>query len=161
MKITSFANDFGNNHSKWNDFRKDVELALRTVCEKYNIDAKTGRVRYSGISAELDLTFTTKSSDGGSIDLNAEEFKRYAKKFGFSPDDLGKKFFLSGDIYQITGMTKTKSKYPILAKNLTQKKDYKLSIQTVLKGLENAKSLGAATDSEKMAKLSKSGIFDQ
>lgn len=161
MKITSFANDFGKDNSKWSEFRKDVEIALRTVCDKYNIDVKTGHARYSSISAELDLTFTTKNTEGGSIDLEAEEFKRYAKRYGFSPDDLGKKFFLSGEIYQITGMTKTKSKYPILAKNLTKKKDYKLAIQTVLKGLENAKSLGAVTDSEKMAKLSKSGLFDK
>ncbi len=161
MKITSFSRDFGKSHTQWDAFRKEIEIALRTVCDKYNIDVKAGRARYQEISAEIDLTFTTKAGDGASIDLEAEEFKRYATRYGMSASDLGKRIILSGQQYEIVGMTKTKAKYPILAKNLVDKKRYKLTAATVKKGLENAKGNQEILKSDKLSGgIMKSGLFD-
>lgn len=161
MRITSFTSDFGKDSAKWAVFKKDIETALLSVCQKYDVDVKAGNARYSNLSTEIDLTFTTKASDGSVINLEEEEFKKYATMFGMSPNDLGVKFFYNGDIYIINGMTKTKSKYPILVRNLSQKKDFKFSASTTKSCLDKSKALGAnMSDSEKMAKLSKTGMFD-
>jgi hypothetical protein len=162
MKISSFKEDFGKNTIKWEAFRNDIKAAMKVVCDKYDVNAIVGHASYSSQKSEFKLTFAVKDLLGQAIDLEAEEFKLYAKRYGMTPEDLDVKFFYTGDIFKIKGMTKTKSKYCIIVKNLSKNSELRMTIITAKQLVDKAKLLGTnLTSSDKMAKLDKTGIFDE
>lgn len=78
-----------------------------------------GNCRYGENSGKFELQFGTVNDDGTANTKAMDDFKRYASRYGLSPDDLGRTFVQNGRRFEIVGAKPTNTKYPILANDST------------------------------------------
>ena len=69
--------------------------------------------------------------DGKTITKEETDFRTMAHLYGFQPDDFGRTFSQQGKVFQITGLKPGSPKYPVLAKNLGDGRNYKFPPETV------------------------------
>jgi hypothetical protein len=105
-----------------------VQAALEEAFADTGITVKTGNGTFSPSKFTLKVDFTTMVGGKSNEEL---EFGRYASRYGLSADDFGKQFSRGGDTYTICGVKPRSSKYPILAKCLSNGKVYKFSADVV------------------------------
>ena len=110
-----------------------IKTIDRSACKtiRESIDAHLEQLDIPGVVVKLgngsflpgeNVTFklevALKTADGTVLTKSASDWKAYCYRWGFKPDDLGKKFRTpAGDIVTITGCKPRSTKFPILAKN--------------------------------------------
>lgn len=86
---------------EFESLRKETELALASIAEKYNCEVHAGNITYSDVSATLSVKFDSK----GSGDISAEQnlFNAYCTRYGFETEDYRKHFIMNGHDYILVG----------------------------------------------------------
>lgn len=102
------------NKESLDEFRKDFEKAVKELEAKYSVDISLGRISYQ--LNEFHSTVNVRKKG-----LTTTEWNRYCGQYGFTPEDLGKRFTYNRKVYTITGIKKG-NKYPILTKRDDGKK---------------------------------------
>jgi hypothetical protein len=98
---------------------EQTQYALKTLADALGLSVSYKGGRFSSNNAVLKIEFANKSSDnsglaGLALTREAETFRREAKLYGFSPDDLGKVFNSSkfGQV-TITGLNPRAHRFPV------------------------------------------------
>ena len=98
--------------------RKDMEEALTTVATKHKLAFEIGRITFSDKGFGVRIEASESLSEGVGEKKIAIDFKNGCGKYGFVPEDLGKRFTGSnGDVYTIIGLKPRNRKYPIIGTN--------------------------------------------
>lgn len=86
---------------EFESLRKEAELALASIAEKYNCEVHAGNITYSDVSATLSVKFDSK----GPGDISAEQnlFNAYCTRYGFKSEDYRKHFTMNGHDYTLVG----------------------------------------------------------
>ncbi len=95
--------------------RNEIQEALKAIEEKYNAKVNIGNIKY-GESLEAKITFSKMSENkNGSFVMTpeAKAFTQKAKGIGLNADVLGEKIIHRGHVYEVTGYSSRRSKYPI------------------------------------------------
>lgn len=122
--------------------RTEIDNALKSIADKYNIQIKAGNASYSssGETATFKLELATKKN--GNIANKKDEIQRktfevYAEMIGLNKEDLDKSFSNEGKVYKIIGMNARSQKSPIIIER-SDKKLYSMSTEAVIKLLKNS-----------------------
>lgn len=115
--------------------RKDLEEALKQVAEKHNIQIVVGNASFTSNDVNWKIQMLAKDDSGKVHDRLAEDFKFYANALGMKPEDLGKEFTVGRDKYRLKGYNGKKRKFPIVAINLSNNKEYGLTLGGVKRAL--------------------------
>lgn len=126
------------NHEFFESFRADVIDALKDIATKYNVDIKTGGIKYGDISFTMNLNVTEKVN--GAEDAGEASWSYYCRAYGFSREDYGKTFKDKGITYTICGIDDSARKYPILAKSHKNNKIFGFTSQIIHQYLEELKN---------------------
>lgn len=119
------------NKSNLDKIGKDVEKALESVATKYGISIKKGSGSYSDNNFTLKIEMATLSESGEVQSKEMSNFKSYAKVLGMSEKDLGKEFKVNGKTFVLSGYLPRSRKYPLLATNKQDGKQYKFPLEDV------------------------------
>jgi len=118
---------------KIQEMRKDINEALKAVAEKHNCTISGGNANYTTDSFSIKLSVVEKSSDGSTVTKEQLDWKSNAKFFGLDVELLGKSVKLNdGTNYEIIGLKPRSRKYPVLGKNLSNGKTFKLPAESVI-----------------------------
>lgn len=93
----------------------EIEAAVASIGESYGVKIATGNGRFSPTNLTLKLNISTIGKDGAVNTKEADDFRRYAMRWGLEKTDLGASFRREGIEYTITGAKPRSKKYPILA----------------------------------------------
>lgn len=121
--------------ANFRQFSTDLEAALTELGEKYGVKITAGSAKENGGNVEMKINCSEIKADGSVETKEAADFKLYAPIYGLSADDLKKEIVYAGKKYEIVGAKPRSHKFPILAKNLADKKLYKLPAEGVKKAL--------------------------
>lgn len=96
-------------------FRLEIELALKGLANKYDMDIKAGKIKYTNNSFSLVLDATRKEIDGKPYEQ--AEFEKWAVIYGFEPEDYGKIFNMNGKTFTLYGFNTSARTMLILARD--------------------------------------------
>lgn len=97
-------------------FRREIDACFKELLS-INIRAKLGNISFSPnyfkstINGEI-----ASNSEGESINARQQAFKKYAHLYDLEPSDLNKHFKSRNYVFQIIGLSISRTKYPIVAK---------------------------------------------
>jgi len=111
----------------------ELEKVMKPVCDKLGLSLKMGGGSFTPQNAVCKFTIAVQDGSGNAVTREAEDFKRYAKSYGLSPDDLHRTFIYAGRQYKILGLAPRSAKYPILAER--DGKTVKMPLESVKAGL--------------------------
>jgi hypothetical protein len=95
--------------------RRILNTALTEIGMDQEIHMKVGKIKYDGKSATFIIEAGIINEDGSVIDPEASCFLKYCHTIGMKPEDLGQSFMYQNRIYKITGMNKSRPKFPLSA----------------------------------------------
>lgn len=128
-KITEFRKEtFG-------PLRADLEAAVKSVAEKYGVQIKTGHISYTGTNCSVKLECAVIGEDGKVARKEADTFRMWAELIGMKKEDLNRVFKIGTKNYSLEGYMPRKTKFPFLALNLDDGKQYCLPETAVKKAL--------------------------
>lgn len=116
------------NKQEFKNFRNDVEVALREVAEKYNVDIRAGKINYTEIDFNMKLEVKAREVNG--VSYEQAEFNEYCVMFGFKESDYNKEFTYGNKKYNLIGFKPRSRKYPVLVKK-EDGKTYKMTTEIV------------------------------
>lgn len=95
----------------WSDFRKDLDIALKEVSDKYNVSLEPKTIRYTPST----FSFTVEGVILGE-DKNVDRvlFEESCSRYGFAPSDFEKVFKIEGVNYKLVGFNNRARKYKIV-----------------------------------------------
>lgn len=111
-----------------NTIRTDLNAALAVVAAKHGITLDFKNISYSDNSFRTTLH---GSSSESAVDNNKSEFERYAARFGINVTAFNETFINRGDTFTIVGIKPRSHKYPILAKQRSNGKTYKMPMSAI------------------------------
>lgn len=110
-------------------YRLEIEQALQSVAQKHNVEIKAGSISYSDNSFTCKLEVKQKEVDGQPFEQ--VEFEKCCILYGLTPEDYLRKFTSNGKTFEIYGFNHKAHKMPILARCLTDGKEYKFPTSTI------------------------------
>lgn len=108
----------------------DIQSALDAVAKRYGVQIKVGNSRFSNTNCTTKIDISTVSEGGTVMTKEATDYNRYASSFGLTKK-LGDTFEFRYDTYEIVGLKPRSSKYPVLAKNLSNGKTFKFPTNVI------------------------------
>ena len=108
----------------------DIQSALDAVAKRYGVQIKVGNSRFSNTNCTTKIDISTVSEGGTVMTKEATDYNRYASSFGLTKK-LGDTFEFRYDTYEIVGLKPRSSKYPVLAKNLSNGKTFKFPVNVI------------------------------
>lgn len=121
---------------QFENFRSDVEVALKGLEQKYNVEIKGGKIRYDEVQFTLELDVRKKAFRG--VPFEKMLFNERCAQFGFTPDDYMKEFFLHDKFWRLVGFNPRASKYQVVAMDDAGKR-YVFVLNDVKGAIKNAK----------------------
>lgn len=109
----------------------EIESALKAVAEKYGVAIKVGNSRFSNNNCTTKIEIATVAESGEVLTKEAVDFNRYASSMFQITKKLGDTFEFRYDTYEIVGLKPRSSKYPVLAKNLSNNKTFKFPANAI------------------------------
>lgn len=96
-------------------FEKELKVAIKDLCEKYQVKLKNSKITYD--LAEFDMKLTFQKNEEG---INAEElsFISNCYRYGFAPTDYMRSFEHLGTEYEFIGFATSAKKYNCLIREL-------------------------------------------
>jgi len=110
------------------NFRQDFADAVKGLEQKYGVIIELGSITYSSISFKGKLEVHEGASKD---DVNAQEFKKYCRRYGLSEDDYDRRFTYKGEDYIIIGIKPSKRTYPIVCQHALNGQSYGFTPDTV------------------------------
>lgn len=121
------------NKSNFEAFRKDVEAALKEVSKKYEVEIKTGKIKYS----EYDFTMEIKSVKiNEDVNIQQEKFNQVCYLYNFTPDQYKVEFSSNGKVFQLVGFNTNKPKNCCSLYCVTDGKTYQCNDEMVRRALK-------------------------
>jgi hypothetical protein len=115
--------------------RVEITDALKSIAENYGLAFELGRITFDDNSFKVSVEAALVSEAGEP--KMAIDFRKHCYKYGLKESDLGSIFKnASLERFEITGAKPRNRKYPIIAKKLSNGKEYKFTILSVTMGLE-------------------------
>lgn len=108
----------------------DIQSALDAVAKRYGVQIKVGNSRFSNTNCTTKIDISTVNEGGTVMTKEATDFNRFAASFGITKK-LGDTFDFRYDTYEIVGLKPRSSKYPVLAKNLSNGKTFKFPANVI------------------------------
>jgi len=108
----------------------DIQSALDSVAKRYGVQIKVGNSRFSNTNCTTKIDISTVNEGGTVMTKEATDYNRYASSFGLTKK-LGDTFEFRYDTYEIVGLKPRSSKYPVLAKNLSNGKTFKFPTNVI------------------------------
>lgn len=119
MKIDNFTK------MNFNVFKKDLELALKEIEDKYEMKHSNIKIRYSLKNATIKFDLNIVGETGEAETKEKQAFFQYCDYFGIQKDWFGQKIkFPDGVIFILQGFDMRKSKNKVLLKDLNGKNYY-------------------------------------
>lgn len=118
---------------------KTVEKAALEALQKVAADLgltvrwEGGRFQSTDLTAKFKFSALTVSTGTGS-GIPAD-FARLASQFGLKPEHFGADVVLNGTTYKITGLNARRGKFPVLVERVKDGKAFKLTLDSVTRGL--------------------------
>lgn len=109
---------------------EDIQSALDAVAKRYGVQIKVGNSRFSNTNCTTKIDISTVNEGGTVMTKEATDFNRFAASFGITKK-LGDTFEFRYDTYEIVGLKPRSSKYPVLAKNLSNGKTFKFPANVI------------------------------
>lgn len=116
--------------------RDKINESLQELAQELGVTIEAGNASFTNSNVTFKVNIATKNEDGSVNTKEAEDFRRYAARYGLKPDDLGREFTSNGKRFKITGAKPRASRYPILAERIPDGKGYKFApfqVQVALK----------------------------
>lgn len=120
---------------------KEAEAALSAALAKHGIEVKYAGGALDGalrFIPKFELTVKMTDASGNSVTPEGEEFKKYARNMGLQPTDLNRKFVSNSTVYRLTGLNRSRPKYPICAVRVIDSKPFKFPLSIVANALKAA-----------------------
>lgn len=108
-----------------------LERHLKAFADELGIDIKIGRTKFSAQNATVSVELATKAADGTVRSREAEAFSMLGPMYGFKPEDLGARFDIGSRTYTLLGFIPKSRKFPILARNVGDGREYTLPLDVV------------------------------
>ena len=112
-------------------FRKDLDKAMESVANKYNLTLKAGNISYD------ENTFSVKvTAERTDVDVQKAQFMsnvKYMSYYGFDENDYEANFVLNNAVYMLIGF-KPGNKYNVIAKK-ADGKQYAMVADAVIKAM--------------------------
>lgn len=110
--------------------KKAIDKALAEVGAEHGLSFNIGKITFfdTSFTAKIECVINNGES-GNSVAKNT--WDRYCYNYGLTPESFGKKFTSNGNLFEICGCKPNNHKYPIIAKNLGNGKQYKFNIASV------------------------------
>ena len=87
--------------------RARIEEALDAVSEELGVSVEVGNCSFADRTATLKVELTTANQDGVHESKGEIDFALHCRRFGLSPEDMGKVFSSKGKIFHICGLKPT------------------------------------------------------
>lgn len=117
------------------DIQQDINCAIQEVAEKHGIQINMGNCRYNKNNATMSLKIATVSNNGNVNTKERENFKNFAIAYGLCPDFLDHEFDHNGNQYKIIGLNTRAHKFPVIVREISTGKNYKIKPDTLLRYL--------------------------
>lgn len=121
------------NKKSFEAFRKDVEDALNEVAKKYEVQLKTGKIKYGEYDFTMELKSTKINEDK---DIQQEKFNQVCALYGFTPEQYKVEFNSNGKVFQLIGFNTNKPKNCCSLYCVTDGKTYQCSDEMVHRALK-------------------------
>ncbi len=130
MLIEQGGFNMGFNSNNIENIRKEIELALKPVEEKYRVKFKLNKISYTTKMCYGKLECFI-SKDGKSP--NQIIFEKYCEEYGLQAEDFGRQFKVKDRIFKLTGIKPNSIKRVFLGSDIETNKIYLFSKELVLK----------------------------
>lgn len=112
--------------------REKVQAALDTVGPTLNLTLRIGSISYSatGETASFKVSAGVIGADGQGASKEGDDFKKYAGIYGLKPEQLGQKFTVAGNEYEVVGLKTRAQKLPLIAKRADGRR-FKFSVKVI------------------------------
>jgi len=120
---------------QFKSFRQEAENALQEIAKKYDVNIKTGSIKYTSNSFNVDLQVTKKEVNG--IAFEQAEFERYCFLYGIPKNAYNKELNMNGKKYYPISFKPKASKYPVIVK-CSDGNNYKWEITTLVEAIRRA-----------------------
>ena len=104
--------------------RADLDLALKSVADKYGIVLRTGTCRFTAQSATMKLDIATIGNGGEVIDVEMSALKANLRFLGLTEAHLKQPFKLGGQTFVLTGYRARRHAKPFSLRCLENGKSY-------------------------------------
>ena len=118
------------------ELRKVIDETLQNIAKEYGISIKTSAGSFTESDYSFKVEACTIDTNGIAHSKEASEFRAFASSYGLNADDLDKTFLFKDEVYKIKGLSTRSSKFPIIAKNLSNNRIFKFPEDLVCKILE-------------------------
>ena len=115
--------------------RLEIDAALAKVAAKHGITLEIGNISFSADSFRT--TLSAKSS-ADPLENAKSDFIKSAYSVGLLKDAFGKTFDVRGDTFKIIGVKPRSHKYPVIGKDMSNGKEYKLPLSYVPSNLKES-----------------------
>jgi len=113
-------------------FRKDFDKAVEELSEKYEANIELGNIRFTDTQLTSKVTVTEITEGVREIDARfVEKLRTHGHKYGLSADSYGERFEHNGDTFELVGVKPRATKYPIVARKISDGGLYKLTQQAI------------------------------
>ena len=111
-----------------------IEEALAPLAAELGVVVKVKGGNFTASDYNAKVEFAVVGEDGIAQTRDGDSFRVMAPLYGFSADDLGRKFTQGRKTYQITGWRSRSGKRPILARD-DENREYAFTIEGVKSAL--------------------------
>lgn len=115
--------------------QRALDAALPAIGKRLGLSLSTGRGTY-GAEGTLKIVVNQLDSDGNAIKPEPELWNTMAPSYHLRPGDLNAMFTVNGSVYRIDGLKPSRRKYPINATRVSDGKQYKFGVVSVLRALK-------------------------
>lgn len=110
--------------------REAVQSALEKVGAEHGLSFDIGKITFLDTSLTAKIECAINNGESGNS-VAKTKWDSHCYNYGLTPESFGKKFTSNGNLFEICGCKPNNHKYPIIAKNLGNGKQYKFNIASV------------------------------
>lgn len=109
--------------------RGEIDEAIKSVCDKHGITAKSelGRFSSNNHAFKIELKISSPISDEESRASEKLNFERCASAIGLNPNDFGREFVSGRDVLKVVGINTNRPANPVELERVKDGKRYKAS----------------------------------
>lgn len=116
------------NKENLKSLRVELDKELKSLGDRFGILFHLNGITFTKKKFRCKLEGVTSNKDESFMEV---EFKENAYRYGLNPDDFGKLFSSNDNVYRIVGLKVKNRKYPIIAENVGNDRNYKFPAHVV------------------------------
>lgn len=120
------------NKKEFDNFRNDLQQALKGIEEKYQVKINTGKIKYTELDFNIDMK-VIKNEDG--LNVEQEKFEKYCIIYGFKKEHYKNKITLQNKQFEFVGFNINKPKNSCSIREIGTGKLYQTTEETIKRAL--------------------------